>query len=254
MENPVLPEYIVLRHAIDPYQAWLEPIMRHYPHKLTESVMKDIDIKTNILEEMEFDPRVTPTHIGVTVEQGIASIYGHVRSFTERMAAENATRRVHGVRAIANEIDVNLPGDAVVPDSEIARKALRILQWDSSVESAPISIRVQAGQVELDGDVMNLFQKRRAEDLMHRLPGIRGVFNHLHVKPRPTKRDLKPRIEAALKRQAVREASKIKISVEEGDVQLSGTVGTLAEKEAIAETASAAQGVRRIINKIKVGD
>lgn len=216
--------------------------------------MKDTDIKTNILEEMDFDPRVTPTHIGVTVEQGIASIYGHVRSFTERMAAENATRRVHGVRAIANEIDVNLPGDAVIQDDEIARRALQVLQWDAYIDESPIKIRVQDGQLDLDGEVINLFQKTRAEDLVHRLPGIRGVFNHLHVQPRATSRDLKPRIKAALERQAVKEAAKIHVSVEDGDVLLSGTVGTLAEKAAIAETASAAQGVRRIVNNIKIGD
>ena len=173
--------------------------------------MKDRELKKLVLEELEFEPQVDATSIGVAVKEGVVSIYGHVNSFLQKMSAEDATRRVRGVRAIANEIDVNLPGDAIVNDDEIALRAARIFDWDPLLGKETIRIRVQRGRIDLEGDTSAMFIRRRAELLLARLPGITGVSNHIRVVPPVQKQDIARLIEAALQRLAEREAGDIGI-------------------------------------------
>ena len=216
--------------------------------------MKDRELKKLVLEELEYEPQVDPTSIGVTAKDGVVSIYGHVKSFLQRMAAEDAVRRVRGVRAIANEIDVNLPGDAIVEDDEIARRAARIFDWDYLLGKEDIRIRVQRGQIELEGETGALFIKRRAELLLARLPGVTQVLNHIRVVPPARKDDIADRIAAALGRLARSEARALRIDVQDGEVTLRGQVGSLLEKERVEMAASHAPGVRHVTNRLVVGD
>lgn len=216
--------------------------------------MKDSELKKLILEELEYEPQVDATSVGVTVKAGVVSIYGHVGSFLQKMAAEDAVRRVHDVRAIANEIDVNLPGDAVVSDDKIALRAARILDWDALLGKQGIQIRVQRGQIDLDGDVEALFLKRRAGLLLAALPGVTRVNNHILVAPPAQRDDIAERIGAALDRLAERKTKDIRINVHNGEVTLSGQVGSLLQKARIEEAASHAPGVRHVNSHLVVGD
>lgn len=216
--------------------------------------MKDSELKKRVLEELEYEPQVDATSVGVTVKAGVVSIYGHVGSFLQKMAAEDGVRRVHGVRAIANEIDVNLPGDAVVSDDEIALRAARILDWDELLGREDFSIRVQRGQIDLDGETDALFLKCRAGLLLAPLPGVTRVNNHIRVVPPLQRGDIAERIGAALDRLAEREAEDIRIEVHDGAVTLHGQVGSLLQKARIEEVASHAPGVRHVSSHLVVGD
>lgn len=215
--------------------------------------MKDVDLKLAILDELDFEPRINASDVGITVDSGVVTLYGHVRSFTEKMAAENAVKRVRGVHAIADDIEVRLNGDPTQFDDDIARRAATILGWDLLVDSDDVEIRVQRGRIDLDGEVSYGFQRRRAEKLLGSIPGVRGVFNHLIVRQRAKETDIKSRIEEALHRQADRDASHVHIQVADGKVILTGQVGTLPEKDLVGETAWSAPGVRDVVNALRIG-
>jgi len=216
--------------------------------------VNDSELKKRVLEEPDYEPQVDASSIGVTAKDGVVSIYGHVSSFLQRLLAEEAVRRVGGVRAIANEIDVNLPGDAIVGDDEIALRAARIVDWDSLLGKVNIWIRVQGGKIDLDGQTDALFIKRRAERLLSRLPGVTGVFNHIRVVPPVQKGDIAAKIGAALERLSQDRAKAIDIDVQDGDVTLRGTVGSLLEREQVEHVAVHAAGVRHVDNRLVVGD
>lgn len=197
--------------------------------------MDDKDLRALVMDELDYEPEVDASAIGVTVKEGVVSLYGHVNSFFERMAAEDSVRRVRGVRAIANEIEVDLKGDAIVSDDEIALRAARILDWDYLLNTQDFQIRVQRGQIDLEGRTHALFLKHRAKFLLTGLPGVRGVFNHIIVEPPLEKGDIANRISAALSRLAEKEVKDLNIQVLDGKVILRGQVGTLLEKRRIEE-------------------
>jgi osmotically-inducible protein OsmY len=116
-------------------------------------MMSDIQLRQNVLDELEFEPSIDAAHIGVTVDGGVVTLTGHLSSYAEKIAAEEAVRRVKGVRAIAEEIEVRYPGQKQTSDDEIAKRALNILQWDTFLPHENIRLTVHKGLVTLTGEV-----------------------------------------------------------------------------------------------------
>ena len=171
--------------------------------------MSDIRLRQDILDELEFEPSLDAAKIGVAVENGVVTITGHVKTYIEKVKAEEVVRHVKGVHGIAQELEVRVPGDKRTSDDEIAKRALDIIAWDTSIPEDKIQVRVEDGWVTLSGEVDWYFQKSAAENAVYRLDGIKGIHNRLTIGPRPQVSDLKNRIESALKRNAELEASKI---------------------------------------------
>ena len=168
--------------------------------------MSDIQLRQNVLDELEFEPSIDAAHIGVTVDGGVVTLTGHLSSYAEKIAAEEAVRRVKGVRAIAEEIEVRYPGQKQTSDDEIAKRALNILQWDTFLPHENIRLTVHKGLVTLTGEVQWYFQKSGAENAIRKLSGVTGVVNDITVKPAAKVADIKSKIEDALKRHAEVEA------------------------------------------------
>lgn len=213
--------------------------------------MKDLDRKALILDELDYDPAVDGEDIGVVVDSGVVTLYGHVKSFTERMAAERAVQRVEGVRAIANEISVRLPGDPP-EDDDIARRADRLIEWDPFLIGDRIQIRVQQGRVDLEGDVQWRFQKNRASKILEHLDGVVGVYNHLQIKQAARTKDVEKRIETALQRRFHHGARSVHVVVADEKVILTGKVRNLAERKLVEETSWSAPGVKEVVNALRV--
>jgi osmotically-inducible protein OsmY len=213
--------------------------------------MNDLDRKALILDELEYDPAVDAEDIGVVVDSGVVTLYGHVKSFTQRMAAERAAQRCEGVRAIANEIVVRLPGDAPA-DDDIATRAAQIIAWDPFVLGDGINLRVQHGHIDLEGEVQWRFQKLRASKLLEHLDGVIGVHNHLRIKPVARTKDVKERIETALQRSFHHGARSVYIVVADEKVILTGKVKSLAERKLVENTAWKAPGVEEVVNALRV--
>ncbi|TCN21296.1 osmotically-inducible protein OsmY [Sinorhizobium americanum] len=171
--------------------------------------MSDIRLRQDILDELEYEPSIDAANIGVTVEDGIVTLTGHVHSFSEKHEAERVAQRVMGVRAIAEEIEVRLPENKKTADDEIAGRVLKILAWGASIaDLKDIQVKVENGYVTLEGTVEFYFQRNAAESLIRRLTGITGIDNRLRIRPMMDALDIRHGIREALKRNAEIEAEK----------------------------------------------
>jgi osmotically-inducible protein OsmY len=217
-----------------------------------EKIMSDAQIRQDILDELDFEPSVNAAHIGVAVDNGVVTLTGHVSNYSEKFAAERATQRVKGVRAIAQEIEVRYPSDKKTADDEIAKRALNILRWSALVPQE-IQVKVQNGWVTLSGQVDWQYQRSAAESDIRKLSGVTGVINSITLKSRVQSQDVKRKIEDALKRSAEVEAGRIRVSVlGDGKITLEGNVHDWQERFAVENAAWAAPGVTDVEDRLVI--
>lgn len=216
----------------------------------------DKQLQARVIDELDWEPSVDSAHIGVAAKNGVVTLTGFVPSYSEKAAAERAARRVVGVKAIAEEIEVRLPDAPKHADDEIAERATKILAWDIEVPDETISVKVETGLVTLTGTVAYQFQKAAAEADVRRLGGVRGVINLIRLEPvsRPSVDPdiIQQKIEAALRRSAEIEASRIWITADGGVATLRGQVRTWFERSAAENAAWSAPGISEVRNEISV--
>src|SRR5690349_9687034 len=191
----------------------------------------DSQIQEDVLAEFKWDARLKPNEVGVSVSDGVVTLTGWVDSYTKKWAAEEAAHRVRGVKAVANDVEVRLPGSSERTDPEIAAAAVNALKWDSLIPSEKLKVTVSKGWVTLEGEVEWQYQKEDAERDVRNLWGVKGVTNLISVKPRLKASELKEKVEQALVRSAKTDAERINVDVEGGKVILSGSVRSWAEKD-----------------------
>jgi osmotically-inducible protein OsmY len=210
-------------------------------------------IHKGVLAELSWDTRVDETDVGVEVDDGVVTLTGHVESYAKRVAAEDAAHRVPGVRDVANDIVVHVPGGFSRTDTEIAHAVRRALEADVFIAEDNIETTVSNGWVTLKGEVDFWRERQDAERSILRLAGVRGVTNAITVRERTVHPDtVRTTIEEALERRAEREAERIQVSVDEGVVTLSGRVRSWAEKRAVLGAVGHAPGVRSVVDRLAV--
>ena len=212
----------------------------------------DRDIQRDVLEELEWDRRVQPHEVGVSVKDGIVTLGGTVDSYTKRWAAQEAAFRVLGVKALANDLEVQLPSSAERTDAELALAALTALTWDADIPTTTLDVSVSHGWVTLAGTLDTPFQRQQAEQAIHRLAGVRGVSNLLMVRISSVPTDIKQRIERALVRNAETDAQHIAVEVRDHTAILRGKVRSHAERRAAEGSALSAPGITEVDNQLKV--
>ena len=209
----------------------------------------DKTLRDLVLEELAWDPSVTAAHIGVTAREGVITLSGHVESFAEKHAAESATRRVKGVKALAEEIEVRLPSAAQRADDDMAQAALAKLAWNCSIQPGAIQVVVERGWLTLSGDVEWRFQYEAAAREVRALWGVLGVTNDIKVKPRVNTANLSNDIARALHR-AWYDPRTIKVTADAGRIRLTGTVHSWSDRMQAARTAWAAPGATAVENDL----
>lgn len=213
----------------------------------------DTQIEKDVLDELDWDTRIGPSEIGVTVKDGIVTLSGHVDSYARRWAAQEAALRVLGVKAVANELEVSLFSAAERTDTELAHAAIDALTWDAEIPTHNIQVSVSKGWVTLTGQVDVYFQRSAAERALRHLAGVRGVSNELVVRQTgPAPGDVKQRIERALVRNAETDAARITVEVRGHEALLKGTVRSHAEKRAAEASARSAPGIYEVDNRLLI--
>ena len=213
----------------------------------------DIELKKDVIAELAWDPAIHSEAVGVSVQNGVVTVSGHLGTYAEKYAVERALRRVAGVRAMAIELDVMISAQHKRSDTEIAVAAEQAIQLQTIGLDDKVRIKVEHGHVQLSGEVEWQYQRTNAERAIRPLAGIKSINNEITLKAKAVPVDLMARIEAALKRQAIREAKHVEISVEGSTVRLSGNVHSWQEREAVQGAVWSAPGVRTVINDVHVG-
>ena len=210
----------------------------------------DVKIKQDIQDELDWDPAVTSTDIGVIVKDGVVTLTGHLGSYVEKLAAERAVQRVGGVKAVAIEMDVSLTPDTSRSDTAIAAAANHALLWSASVPKGKVLLTVENGWVSISGDVEWEYQRKAAAHAVQNLLGVIGVTNLIKIQPHLSPIDIQKGIEGALTRHAEREAKHLQILVDGSRVTLRGKVHSLAERQAVQGAAWSAPGVSIVKNEL----
>jgi osmotically-inducible protein OsmY len=213
----------------------------------------DENIQQDVMQELRWNSRLQPNEIGVAVKDGIVTLMGAVDSYAKKLAAEEAAFRVHGVKAVANDIQVHLPGVSENTDTDLAQRAREVLLWDGEVPANNVSIMVSNGWITLEGEVEHAYQKEAAERVISHLVGITGVSNRIMVQPQGPPEPLKEDIQRALVRNAQTDARHIQVEVMGRQVLLRGMVSSYAEKQAAEQAAWAQTGVADVENTLIIG-
>src|SRR6202030_1074507 len=212
----------------------------------------DIDIKRDVEAELRWNPDIDATDIAVSVKNGVVTLSGFVRSYAQKSEAEQTAKRVNGVAAIANDIEVRLPIFNQRPDPEIARDAVAAIQHELPYSSDHIRVVVKDGWVTLEGWVEWNYQRERAEQVVRRIRGVKGITNLIQLQQRVPPTEIKERIEEAFRRSAELDANRIVVEATGGEIVLKGTMRSWAERQEAERAAWSAPGVVRVVNQITV--
>jgi osmotically-inducible protein OsmY len=226
--------------------------MRAVDQSKEAAMRSDKDLRKDVLAELEYEPSIDARDIGVIVKDGVVTLNGAVTSYFEKWKAERAAERVVGVRAVANEIEVRLPGESRRTDADIAAAAVNALRWNTLVPFDKIKVTVDNGWVSLKGEVNYKYQKETAEHAVRNLTGVVGVSNLIVIKPSVSSTEVKRKIEDALERMAQVDAQKIQVETTDGQVVLKGSVRSWAEREEAEKAAWRAPGVAYVEDQIRI--
>jgi osmotically-inducible protein OsmY len=210
----------------------------------------DSELQRDVLDELKWDPRVDHSQIGVTARDGVVTLTGFVPAYAEKVAAEKAARRVVGVNAIAEEIEVRFASDPKTSDGEIARRILDMFSWDVTISGQKLSVKVEHGWVTLTGTVDWHYQREAAKKAAGKISGVKGISNLIEVKMKATPSEVRERILAAFKRSSEVDANSINVSIEGTTVRLGGKVRAWNERQIAERAAWSAPGVTNVVDNI----
>ncbi|MEU5905932.1 BON domain-containing protein [Micromonospora sp. NPDC047467] len=216
-------------------------------------VRDDQRIQRDVLAELAWDPQLQPNEIGVAVDRGVVTLTGFVDGAARGWAAIRCAQRVRGVRAVADTIEVRLPGTPGRTDADLAIAASRALEWDSFVPAEALDVTVANGWLMLRGEVEFGWQRRAAEGELRRLDGVRGITNLVEVRPSasPAGEELRQDVQRALARTLG--ADRVTVDVDGDTLVLAGVVRSWWERDQVERVASSAPGVRVVHDQLLVG-
>jgi osmotically-inducible protein OsmY len=212
----------------------------------------DYEVQQDVMDELQYEPSIDAAQIGVSSKNGVVTLSGTVKTYAEKESAAWTAERVSGVKAVVDEIKIQLLQAHERSDQDIAMAALQALEWHVQVPHTCIKMKVERGIITLEGDVDYRYEKIAAENAVRNLTGVLAVVNLINVKPVATPSEVKVQIANALRRAAEVDARKIKIEVRDDKVILRGRVRSWAERNEAERAAWAAPGVREVEDDLTV--
>lgn len=210
----------------------------------------DVELKDDVIDELNWDSRVNETGIGVAVKSGIVTLSGAVNAYAEKIAAEKAAKRVMGVKAVVMDIEVKISGSDERTDADIAKIAVNNLKWNSTVPKDKVMVKVENSWITLEGKVDWNYQKEAAKKAVESLYGVKGVSNLIEVKSSVEPSLVKENIKKSFERNALLDAEKVNVQVEGHKVVLTGTVTSWNEQKQANDAAWSAPGVWKVEDKL----
>ena len=211
----------------------------------------DDQLKRDIEAELSWDPKVNAAEIGVSVNEGAVSLLGTVDTYAQKWAAEDATKRVAGVRTVAQDLTVKIQNEHKRSDTEIAEAIQSAFKWDVLVPKE-VTAKVHNGMATLEGQVTWNYQRDAAERAVRHLAGVVTVEDLIKLKPGASATQVKENVEAALRRQATADAKSIHIATAGGKVTLTGKASSWQSIEDASHAAWAAPGVTEVVDQVKM--
>ena len=212
----------------------------------------DSEIEKDVRDELKWDPDLDDTDIAVSVSDGVVTLAGFVKNFVDKYEAETAAKRVAGVVAVANDIEVRVPSIDERPDPDIARDAVAALKSQLPLSSEHIKVILKNGWITLEGQVEWQYQRTTAENAVRRIKGVKGVTNSIRLEPKAKPSEIKRKIQEAFRRNAEVDSNRIIVDADGSVVTLKGTVRSWMEREEAERAAWAAPGVTSVIDQIVV--
>jgi osmotically-inducible protein OsmY len=217
------------------------------------STMKsDMELQHDVMEELEWEPSIDAAKIGVTAEVGVVTLSGSVPIYADKVEAERIAKSIGGVKAVANEIEVHIPGKSERNDTDIASAARNALKWHTSIPDDKVKVTVRDGWITLEGQVEWQYQRDAARDAVRFLAGVKGVTNSITLAAKPKPKDVRARIELAFKRSAQIDANHVRIEAHDGTIVLKGRVSSWSERAEAERVAWTAPGVTVVDNRLAV--
>lgn len=213
---------------------------------------EDQDLRQAVLDELECEPSIETNAIGVAVENGVVTLAGRVDSFTKKLAAERCAQRIPGVKAVAEEIEIEIPSLHRRNDTDIAEAAVTALTWNAIVPHDRVKVKVENGWITLSGDLDWGYQKTAAEAAVRDLLGVKVVHNLISTKKLADPAAVKREISRLFHRNIQRDLDHIVVETHDGTVQLRGAVSSWSERQDAVKAAWNTPGVAKVENYITI--
>jgi len=210
------------------------------------------ELQIEVQNAIKWEPLLNAAEINVTAKDGVVSLTGVVDSYAKKIEAENAAKKVSGVKAIVEKIEVNFPNFNSKGNVEIANDILTSLKSNWFIPSDKITVKVEDGWVTLEGELSWNFQREAAINVVNYLAGVKGVFDNIKIKSEIQNAIEQKDVENAIARSSSIDENDIQVNVSGTTVTLSGTVEFWYQKEEAERLAWNTPGIWHVENEIVV--